>query len=246
MMDRTGGHAMLAAIRSWVDIGKDLFALLRDLLLFLLLLIVVAFPTHVVERLREAQVSKIEGPGFSLEIQQVQQAKQEALAASAAVDQSKAQTDEALRKLDEIVAAKPELAPIVNPLRQQVNQSSAALNTAESRLVTTVASQQDVLAKAGAQTAPVTGWMYLGHVDEAKKAWVSRTTDAPWPLTPPATARVTDATYIRAEGAPNARSTARPLGAAAAGQVVAIEAVDTNGHLKAGGWTVWAKVSVQP
>lgn len=236
---------MIETIKNWTDAGKNLFALLRDLLLFLILLLLVGCPSTINKRLVDAGLTKIDGPGFGWQAK-VRESKKEVLAAGAAVEQSKAQTEATLKKIDEILAAKPDLASVVDPLRSQVSNSTATLRSASANLVSSIANQQELLATADISAPALTGWMYLGYVDERKTAWVKQTVDGRWPLDVGTIVKVTDSTYLRATGATNARAAAKPLGVASAGQSITIDEIDTTGHLRAGGWTVWARVTVSP
>lgn len=235
---------MIETFKTWTEAGKNLFALLRDLLLFLVLLALVGCPQGIGDRLRKAGVSSLEGPGFKWQAE-VKQAQKDALAAGAAVEQSKAQTEATIKKIDEIVAQKPELAPVVDSLRQQVVQSNRSLDAAGTKLVDSVANQQDLLARAGVVATTLRGWMYLGRVDEAKARWQAQTVGEGWPLRPPVTVAVTDSTYIRGDSTSGAHAAAAPLGVADVGKSVSIESIDYV-HLRGGGWAVWGKATVLP
>ncbi len=119
------------------------------------------------------------------------------------------------------------------------------MSGAQSQLLDAASAQQTALAKANVP-GTLRGWIYLGSLTREKSGWQSAKTDAPWPIALPATATITDATYIREEGAPLERRLAPPLGVAQVGSRITIESIDATVPLKAGGWTVWAKVSVKP
>jgi dipeptidyl aminopeptidase/acylaminoacyl peptidase len=232
------------SIKNWTEIGKNLFAFLRDLCLFSVLVLLLCWPNWLGGRLQSAGFRSIEASGVKWEAE-VKQAKQDALVAGAAVSQSKQNADATLQKLDEIVKSNPELKTVVEPLRADVAQSSQQLAAADARLVTSVGTQQDLLVKAGAETARLSGWMYLGSIDESKARWNKPNIDGAWPVTAGELRRVNDTAYVRTEGGANNRSTARPLGVAQVGQIIRIDRIEF-GHLRAGGWTVWAQVTVQP
>lgn len=235
----------MTSLKDWTETGKNLFALLRDMVLFLLFVVIIFYPAQLGDWFGKSKLQSFKG--FGIELQAAEQAKQQALAAGDAVAQSKTQTEATLQTLDEIVKQRPDLAAVVAPLQAQVSQSQKTLAAADNRLVSAVVNQQEALAKAGAPgAATLQGWVYLGSIDEGRTRWNRQNVSGAWPVSKGETRTVTDALYVRAAGAPNARATARALGAVQEGKTITIEDIDTSGHLRAGGWTVWARITAQP
>lgn len=233
------------AIKNWSETGKNLVAALRDAFLLVMLLLLVGCPQQLNKQLAAAGLTELEGPGFKWK-PKVEEAQRQVLAAGAAVEQTKAQTAATLQKIDAIVAAQPALKAEVAPLRAEVAQAAQSLAAADTKLLKTATTQQNLLSAADANSNSLTGWMYLGSVDQSKKRWMTNKTDAQLPVQPGVTARVVDSTYIRTKGPSNARASAPVLGVAPLNAFVRIEEVDSTGHLRAGGWTVWARVTLQP
>lgn len=233
-----------AGLASWVDTGKNLFALLRDFVLFVLLALLAGCPQVIGSRLSQAGLTEVDALGVKWKAK-VEESQKRTLAAGGAVDQTQAKIDQVLAKIDQTIAARPDLKTTLAPLKQEAQQSSLDLSKAQTQLLDAATTQQTVLARNSAQPA-VSGWLYLGSLNQAKTGWQTRTTDAPWPVTTPYTATITDGTYIRREGAPLQRRLAPPLAVASEGARVTIESVDASVPLKAGGWTVWARVTLQP
>lgn len=233
---------MAANLASWVDTGKNLFALMRDCALFVLLALLAGCPQEIGSRLKLAGFRQFDAFGVKVTLEESQK---RTLAAGGAVDQTQAKIDQILTKIDQTIAQRPDLQATLAPLKQEAQQSSLDLSKARTQLLNAATTQQTALALNTVQPA-VTGWLYLGSLNRNKTGWQTRTTDAPWPITTPYTATITDGTYVRREGAPLQRRLAAPLGVASVGAQVTIETVDASVPLKAGGWTVWARVTLQP
>lgn len=233
-----------ADLASWVDTGKNLFALLRDCALFVLLALLAGCPQIIGSRLSEAGLTEVDALGVKWKAK-VEESQKRTLAAGGAVDQTQAKIDQVLAKIDQTIATRPDLKETLAPLKQEAQQSAFDLSKAQTQLLDAASTQQTALARSSAADA-VSGWLFLGTLNRAKTGWQTRTTDAPWPIVTPYTATITDSTYVRNEGTPLQRRLAAPLGVASKGARVTIEMVDASVSLKAGGWTVWARVTLQP
>ncbi len=236
----------IASIKDWTEAGKNLFALLRDFLLFILFAVLIWFPGQIGEWFDKSKLKSFKGLGVELEARAVQDQAKETLAVGADLAATKAQNTEIQKKLDALVKLRPDVAAEVAPVQAQIAQSQQTLTAADARLANTVVSQQNLLEKTGVTAAALQGWIYLGSVDERKSRWIKQNVDGDWPIKTGEMRTARDALFVRAVGSKNNRAAARPLGAVAKGRSIQIEEIDTTGHLLAGGWTVWARVTVQP
>ncbi len=105
------------AIAGWVDTGKNLFALLRDLVLFLLLALLAGCPSVIGSRLTDAGLTEVDALGVKWKAQ-VEQSQRQTLAASAAVEQTQDKIDKVLTNLDKEIAKRPDLAPALEQLQR--------------------------------------------------------------------------------------------------------------------------------
>ncbi len=144
---------MLAQVKEFSEVGKNAFSLLRDALLFLLLLLLVGCPGYVNKRLSDAGINKVEGFGVSWERLEV--AQQKSVSAINDVEQLRRSNAELIRGIDKLGKEHPELAPI----RAALVEAGAKLDET-TRSVTSAASDQQKILTANAPAAHIlSGWV---------------------------------------------------------------------------------------
>lgn len=142
-------------LRTGVDVGKSLFALLRDGLIFLILILLLIWPGTVQDRLRRAGVKTADLGFMKVEVEASQR---DSLAALGDVEATRAA---AARVLEE-ARRNPALQPLVPNLERWVTN----LASAGARLDRSTARQQQVIEQASpAAPAPVEGWVSLNFVN---------------------------------------------------------------------------------
>jgi hypothetical protein len=237
---------MIAEIKDWTEAGKNLFSLLRDLFLFLFLVLLFQYPERLKESLSDAGIGEVDVFGFHVK-SQLEEAKQISLAAAADIEGTLGRNNEIRAQLDSVITANPAAAPQLAPLRAKLDKSAIALTAASDHLATSIAAQQTALQSANADSPQLAGWMYLGTIDAARSAWKGRdqTTDLAWPVQSGAVGTVDDDAYVRADGAGAAHSGGAFLGVAKQGAKVRVDTVDVAPALPNGLLPVWAKVTVQ-
>lgn len=145
----------LEGVRTGVDVGKSLFALLRDSLIFLLLILLLIWPGAVQDRLRRAGVKTADLGFMKLEVEASQR---DSIAALSDVDA----TREAAARVLEEARRNPALRPLVPNIERWV----ASLTSASARLDRSTMRQQQVIEQAGpAAPAQVEGWVSLNFVN---------------------------------------------------------------------------------
>lgn len=145
----------LERVKNSVDVGKSLFALLRDIAIFLLLLLLLAWPAAIQNRLREAGVKTANLGVVTVE---VERAQHESVAAFGEVSDTKASV---LNLLHEV-----EGNPSYAPLAGQIRALAGSLNVAEQHLDRSTRTQEQVIqATNPTVTSPVEGWVSLNFVN---------------------------------------------------------------------------------
>jgi hypothetical protein len=224
------------------EIGKNTFSLLRDALIFLLLILVATHADSVRQWMSANNVDKVNFGIFELSA-----AKQKTLIAAEAVVKTDTITKQALTELDKIAAGDPQLERKLTPVRQSLQSTSRSLDAAKGQLAGVIADQQTVLREAGGEPSALSGWMYLGTVDSRQTGWTGTdtTTRLAWPFSPGATTTIDDDAYLREDSGNNPHAGAPLIGVVRRGTRVRVEAKQVSDPLPNGLRAVWAKVTVQ-
>jgi len=164
---------------------------------------------------------------------QVQSAKREVSDAAAAVDGLIPTASEANRARLQDLSTKLSLTATQLDVPERVLGASAKAAAAKA-----AASDSEPVAESRE------GWMYVGHVDEAKSAWRERPTvvQAATPAFKAGDAvTITDDVYLHADTSGVQRSMAAVVGALRTGEQATVLDVDYT-HALSGGWFLWLKV----
>ncbi len=142
----------------WTETGKNVFALARDLLIFLLLLLLVGCPAVINTRLRETGITSVDSFGVKWENEAIKATRQGVERVNE-MERIQRAAQESVKQLEAIGKANPDIAPQLAPVRDSLARATAQLGGVEERLASAVGRQQTILEQANPMVAPVTGWI---------------------------------------------------------------------------------------
>src|SRR5579863_1850644 len=159
-------------LKDGVSEVKDLFTLIKDLFLGVLVGALLLWPSGLNDKLKAAGFTKGDfGPltwQASQTAQNVSEAKQDVQDVTGAMEN---------------VAADPRYAndPRLKQVLDKLKTSEVNITSADSTLKTAVAQQQGSTAQAAPTSQPATlaGWIMLGRIDEARQKWVTVNINVP-------------------------------------------------------------------
>lgn len=229
---------------------KDVVSALRDSVLFLLFVLLLFTPDTIRERMVAAGFTKGAIAGFEWAAE-IKSAAEQTKTVGQAVGQATEEYTRLIERLTELEkkVTDPGVKAEVKAIGQVAESSRTELVGADRDLKRSLATQQQVVQRLAPATdeAPH-GWMFLGRVTQDRQTWVGGGAQtvggASLPLTAGQVLTVRDDAYLRADGPPNARSSAPIHGVAKVGDTVEILAIDYS-SARAGGWFVWAHVKRQ-
>jgi hypothetical protein len=215
--------------------AKTILEVCREFILVMGVLFVVSFPDLAKAWLRHMGFDKVTTPIGEMDLAakvqaagQVQSAKREVSDAAAAVD--------ALTS-----TAHPADRARLQDLSTKLSTTATQLDVSE-RVLGAAAKAAAGAAAPGAQSRQ--GWMYVGHVNEAKSAWQDRPTivQAATPDFKSGDAvTITDDVYLRGDTGGVQHNLAVVVGVLRPGEQVTVLDVDYT-HALSGGWFLWLKV----
>ena len=226
---------------------KNLVAALRDAVIFLLFVLLLATPETIKQRLERAGFHEGEIAGFKWQAQ-LKNAAAETKSAGAQVEQASKEYETLLVRLKELESkvTTPEAKAAVREVNQAAAESQAQLESADKVLKRSLATQQDIVAQASPGSVAEAGWVYLGKISEDRSQWIEgspKTVQAvpPKDLSRGARLAVKDDVYVRGDSGQSARSAAPIVGVAKTGETLTVTDVEYS-HARGGGWFVWTKV----
>jgi len=225
---------------------KNLISALRDLLLLLLFVFLLARPTFINNRLKAAGFTKGSVAGFEWE-SQLQSSTEQTKAAGETVQKVNENYTDLVARLNDLEhkVADPALKAEVKNLGQAAEKSKAEIVVADSTLKRSLATQQRIVSEVNPSSVPDSGWIFVGKLTQDKTAWTSDTalTVSPAPLSFSAGMKLTvrDDVYLRADAPSNAHTSAPILSVARTGDTLEVLDQDLS-HFLRGGWFVWLKV----
>jgi F0F1-type ATP synthase membrane subunit b/b' len=226
---------------------KNAVAAMRDLVIFLLFLLLLLSPATIKERLERAGFQKANIAGFEWQAEGLKTAAEQTKSAGQQVEQASKEYEALLGRLKDLETkvTSPEAKAAVREIGVTAAASQAQLETADKVLKRSLATQQDIVSQVSPGSVAEAGWVYLGKVSEDKTQWVEGSPKTVQPV-PPQSLRgaklsVRDDVYIRADSGQSARSSAAIVGVAKAGETLQVSDVEFS-HAKGGGWFVWTKV----
>lgn len=240
-------HARIDAILSTT---QNLFTLLRDVFLALLLIVLLGFPAQLNSILSKAGITQVNGGVFTW--QQAKQAADQGTAAAQADSSATDTLDEVKSALDDIAnsSTDPNIKKMATDAATQAATTLASLDTANSSLAQSVVTLQAAApsATSAAKASPTSGWVLLGNADPTHQQWTKSTKPkiAGSPaVTVGQTITFTDSVFLRGDKAQNQSFNQAPIvGAVRSGSSGVITDVDYVANKK-GSAHVWVKVNMK-
>lgn len=240
-------HARVDAVLSTT---QNLFTVLRDLFLAVLLIVLLGFPAELNSILSKAGITQVNGGVFTW--QEAKQAADQGTAAAEADSSATDTLDEVKSTLDDIASnsTDPNIKKLATDASNQAATTLASLETANSSLAQSVVTLQTATpGSASAATAsPTSGWVLLGHADSTHQQWTKSTkpkiSGSP-DVKVGQTITFIDSVFLRGDKAQNQSFNQAPiLGAARSGSSGVVTDVEyvTN---KRGNAHVWVKVNLK-
>lgn len=232
-----------------LSILKDLTVILRDGIILILFLLLIITPGRINSILVSAGFTKGTIGGLSWEAK-LKTTADETRTVGQSVDLARRNYDSLADRLKalELKMKDPRLKSEVKQITDMVTVSQDELATADRTVKRSLASQQQIVAEIAPSQSSVSGWLYLGKVNQDKSNWElgSPVTVASFalPFRVDRILNVTDDAYLRAEGSTVAHASASIVGVVKAGAEVRAESFDFS-PVPGGGWFVWARVKVQ-
>lgn len=244
-----GVHERVDAILSTT---QNLFTLLRDVFLALLLIVLLGFPAQLNSILSKAGITQVNGGVFTWQ----QQAKQAAAQGTEAAQADSAATDtldEVKSTLDDIASnsTDPNIKKLATDASNQAATTLASLDSASNSLAQSVITLQTAppgSTSAPQVSSPTSGWVLLGNTDPTHQNWTKTTKPkiAGSPdVTVGQTITFTDNVFLRGDKAQNQSFNQAPiLGAVRKGSSAVVTEVDYVPNKK-GNAHVWVKVNMK-
>jgi hypothetical protein len=229
---------------------QNIFTLLRDVFLALLLIVLLGFPAQLNSILSKAGITQVNGGVFTW-----QQAKQAAAQGTAAAQANSSATDtldEVKSTLDDIASSSsdPNIKKLATDASNQAATTLASLDTANSSLAQSVITLQTAApgAASGAKASPTAGWVLLGNAEPTHQQW-TRTPKPKIAGSPDVTVgqaiTFTDSVFLRGDKAQNQTFNQAPIvGAVRSGSSAVVTDVDYVSNKK-GNAHVWVKVNMK-
>ena len=135
----------MATMSEITESGRNVFTLLRDALLFLILLMLVGCPAEINNRLKATGLVALEGPGFKWE-KEIEDAKAEAEAVQEQVQEAKLELEDTITKLEAVEQRNPAIRAETAQILQDARMSSEKLEIAQDQIASSI-QRQDVVLK---------------------------------------------------------------------------------------------------
>jgi hypothetical protein len=217
-----------------LETTKTLFELIRDVMIAIFIGLIFFAPGCINTVFQKAGIVKAEWGGLTW------QAGGEVSQAKLAVQDVTAALTDLSGKTKDPVAQKT-----IKDAIDQLKLSQASINSADQSIKSTVEQVQRTEPQQTQQKA-AEGWMFLGHVNEAKTDWTSITAHKPGGGDPGFTSGqnlvTSDTAYLRAPTSPGQHTTGQVIGVIPSGSTIEVLEMDINSHALQGGWFVWARV----
>jgi hypothetical protein len=229
------------SLKDGVSVVKDFFTLTKDVFVGVLVGALLLWPSGLNNKLKEAGFTKGDfGPltwQAAATAQNVSQAKQDVQDVTGAMENVTA---------DPKYAKDPRLMQVLDKLKT----SEVNITSADSTLKTAVAQQQGSAVQQQTSKGPASsGWIMMGRVDEKRQKWVTANVNVPpgssYALGPGQELQLAETVYLRSESVAGQRAAGAITNVVQSGTKVKVLQVDDQSHALAGGWFVWAQVSVE-
>jgi hypothetical protein len=228
-----------------VSIVKDGLTAFRDLTVVTVFVLLLAFPSVVNNRLADAGITKLSGPGFEV---QIADSSKQTKSAGLVISDLQAKLSDYGQRLDEL-SDRTKDADIKSSIKQlwaDVKASQTSAGVADSALKSSLLTQQQIMEQVAPARVEKSGWMFLGKTSQDKKEWAqgSPQTVLPVPadVSTGSTLKVRDDAYLREDAQPEYHASARVLLVVRSGDSVQVTQPPDYSPAKGGGWFVWVKV----
>jgi hypothetical protein len=230
---------------------QNLFTVLRDVFLAVLLIVLLGFPSQLNSILSKAGITQVNGGVFTW--QQAQQAAQQGTAAAQANSSASDTLDDVKTTLEQIASQStdPAIQKLATDAANQAGGSITSLDTANNSLAQSVLTLQAAAPGTSSvkQTSPTAGWVLLGNADPTHQQWTKSTTPKIATSSPNVTAgqtiTFTGNVFLRGDNAQTQTHDQAPiLGAVRSGSTAQVTAVDYVANRK-GNVHVWVKVTMK-
>ena len=229
------------SIKDGISAFKDIFTLVKDVFVGVFVAALLLWPSALNQKMKDAGINKADFGVFSWDAQtaeHVSQAKQDIQDGTAALEKY---------ANDPRYAHDEQLKQVLGKFQA----SEANIASADATMKTAAAEQQKSAQQdtATKQAAVTSGWIMLGRCDQAQKQWVtSNIKVAPgstYAVAVGQTEELAETVYLRSDSAPGQRASGSIISVVPQGTSVKVLEVDTQSHALAGGWFVWARVTVE-
>lgn len=168
---------MTEKLKDYSEIGRNGLSLLRDALIFALLILFLVDADVLLGPLRKARVDSVNLAGVTVKLQT---AAQQSASAAESVAVAGDATKNALSAVERLMADNPALKPQLEPLLSTLRNSSVSVTNANEQLASAGRSQQAALAEAG--KPPVEGWVSSNFLRGSTSVGGTATVIPPRPL----------------------------------------------------------------
>ncbi len=233
-------------LQTFTALLRDLVSSLRDMVIFLLFVLLLFAPTTIKDRLVAAGFTKGSIAGFEWEAQ-IKSVSETTKAAGVSVSQAKENYEQLVTKLKDLEqkVSDPAMQSEIQSLGQVANQSHADLTNIDDAIKRSLVSQQKFYARVDLPPPPESGWLYLGVVNQDKSAWSIRAPEVEGKVNPLVSVgedlHLGDNAYLRGDAEPGRFNLAPVLGVRARGELLEVTQVNY-APARIGGWVVWVKV----
>lgn len=238
-------------IKQVVDSGEQVIRLLRDAVIGVVFLCLVAAPKFVGQRLKDAGFTKFDRGGITWEAD-LQKASDKTKDAAATVSGATQTLQDAIASLN-VLSSQTHEANVRDGIQKQISQMNSALGNvqvADDSLKESLLTQQTLLAQSKPNSSPSTqqGWIFVGKIDEDKRGWVSGSPKnilpIGWPIKAGQTIVVSGLSYLRDDSDSHSHSGASVVTVLKDRTKLVVESVDdSSSHAIGGGWFVWVKTA---
>jgi len=231
-----------SAFHGFVELTKDLFVLLREILIATLLVLLLFMPHTFKTLLERVGISKVATPFGDIDVKntggRVANLSRGIVDSVALLQQIQGETTDPVKrqKLQDLTTS-------LQSLQKQAHDADSDVKA--------LVSQQAALQQGSAQSAPTSGWVFLGQVDDKKQNWSGEGAKNISPTFPPTfkagdrfdLAPESGSAYLYGDDASGRHSEGTVAGVLPAGTRVQVIAGPEYQKALAGGYFLWVKVS---
>jgi hypothetical protein len=219
--------------------AKTVVELIRDLLIGIFIGLIFFAPNFINKAFNAAGVKSLDAGGLHWESQ--------ASKAGGDISEAKIGVQDVTASLSQLATKTkdPEAQATIKDAINRLTLSAQSINSADQSIKSTVEQVQKTEPQQSQQKT-LEGWMFLGHVNQAKTDWTYINAHKPGGGDPNFTSgqklMTSDTIYLRAPTPPGQHATGQVIGVIPSGSTIEVLELDTSSHALQGGWFVWARV----